>query len=77
MVAADGVWRRWRILYISSTVRVVVCGGACGSGGGVIISPVCWCFMNVVWVDGGRYACVVVCGGERGGYRGWYCGLGV
>ena len=33
--------------------------------------------MNVVWVDGGGYGCVMVCGGERGGYRGGYCGLGV
>ena len=61
-----GVWRRWRILVISSMVRVVVYGGAYGRGGGVIISPACCCFINVRWVYDGRYLCVVVWGGEHG-----------
>jgi hypothetical protein len=53
VVVVGGVWRRWRILVISSMVRVVVYGGAYGRGGGVIISPACCCFINVGWVYGG------------------------
>ena len=40
-VDVDGVWRRWRSFQISSVVRVVVCGGGCGSGGGGVVCPVC------------------------------------
>ena len=41
VVDVDGVWRRWRSFQISSVVRVVVCGGGYGSGGGGVVCPVC------------------------------------
>ncbi len=41
VVEVVGVWRRWRSFRISSAVRVVVCGGGCGSGGGGVVCPIC------------------------------------
>jgi hypothetical protein len=41
VVEVVGVWRRWRSFRTSSAVRVVVCGGGCGSGGGGVVCPVC------------------------------------
>jgi hypothetical protein len=41
VVEVVGVWRRWRSFNISSAVRVVVCGGGCGSGGGGVVCPIC------------------------------------
>jgi hypothetical protein len=60
VVAAVGVWRRWRMCMISSVVRVVVGGGACGVGGGGVVMAGCWCDMWVVWVDVGGCVCVLV-----------------
>ena len=42
---------------ISSVVRVVACGGGCGSWGGGCVFAVWWCGVMVVWCGG----CVCVC----------------
>jgi hypothetical protein len=65
----EGVWRRWRSCIISSVVRVVACGGGCGSWGGGVVFAGCWCGVMVVWCGGGMCVCVVVCVGGLGGWR--------
>ena len=59
---------------ISSVVREVVGGDACGRGGGGIIMTGGWCCTCVVWADVGVGVWVSVCGGGCGVYRGlWGC----
>jgi hypothetical protein len=65
-VDVGGVWRRWRSFKTSSAVRVVVCGGGCGSGGGGVVGLVCWWYGMIVWLGGCGCVCVIGCVGGRG-----------
>jgi hypothetical protein len=65
-VDVGGVWRRWRSFKTSSAVRVVVCGGGCGSDGGGVVGPVCWWYGMIVWLGGCGCVCVFGCVGGRG-----------
>jgi hypothetical protein len=78
-VDVDGVWRRWRSFKISSAVRVVVCGGGCGSEGGGVVCLVGWWRGRVVWLGKCGCVCVVMCVGGLVVDRElwWECGVEV